>query len=323
MSRHIWIALLIMGLLVVSGCTDIEDMIEEATKQEITVSRTIHNDTSLRNFKSATVMEAVSVNVGSSLAAGAVGISTLAERIEVSRLGLGEVRFFIKGHFRNQSEHSALVTISAIPNGDPGGQPVVIGTVSLSAGETFQLENPNDMDQGSETIHENLSAVFCNLDEAYLVNPIVEVQGAASGKVAIDWIKFSALPTYWRVGDLSPGSLVSYKKNVKRVYKATLEGAVINNGDQLAEVRVYISQGKEIDPEDDLIAHAFLEAGEKIQGFEMLLDGGATKIKDAFENMVEGTAMTYDFVVVSKQPLEVKSKNLRIQAKLSVEADIF
>jgi hypothetical protein len=323
MYRHIWIAILFLGLIALSGCGDIEEMIEEATQQNITVTRTIHNSNSERDIKTATVMEAVSVAPGQAMAAGAASVDKLSERIEVSRLGLGEVRFFVRGHIRNLADTPALVTLSAIPNNNAALGEVNIGTITLLPGEDLRLENPSDMDQNSDSIHENMAAIFHNLDNDYTVNPVVEVQCAGNGGVIVDWVKFIALPTYWRTGELSPGGLMSYKKNVERIYDAGLEGSVKNTGDYLAEVLVYISDGKEIDPENDLIGHAFLEPGEKAEGFEILQSGGATKIKNAFKNMVNGQAMVYDFVVVSEQPLKVKSRNLRIKAKLTVQADIF
>jgi len=268
-------------------------------------------------------MEDVAVALGDRVAAGAVDISKLSERIDVYRLGLGEVRFFVKGYMRNHSDSPAFVTLSAVPNNSADGQPEMIGTVTLQAGEALELTNPSDMDQGSETIHENLAAVFGALGEGYVINPIVEVQGANQGEVIVDWIQLSALPAYWRTGILSPGGLTSYEKNVKRIYQAMLEGSVKNRGDQLAEVTVYISPKGATDMEESIIAHAFLEPDEKLQGYEMLVEGGATRIKEAFEKMVSGEDMHFDFVVVSEQPLAVKSRNLRIQAKLTVEANIF
>jgi len=306
------------------GCGDIEDMIEKATERTISIERTILDSTSERSVKSVTVVESIKVQHNDTYEVGMISIDDLAERIEVSRLGLGEVRYFVRGHIYNLSNEPALLRLTVIPNSEAGElSPVEIGSITLAPQEELYLEQMGEMDQSGETIHQRLQSVFHNLDERYLIDPIIQVEGDMEKGVHVSWLKLSALPVLWRTEAVPAGPLSSYKKNFRNVYDATLAGSITNKGTNLAEVSIYLGIGEEVDPEADLIAHAFLAPGETLHGFELLVEGGAARIRDSIEAMIEGETVHRDFVVVSTEPLTVKGKSLRLEAKVVVGVDVF
>jgi hypothetical protein len=313
----------LVSFLALTGCNSIEDMIQEATQQTISISRTISNSTSERDIQSVTVAQGVMVAGGQAIPAGVASVDKLAERIEVTRLGLAEVRFFVRAYVVNNSKLAAFVTLYAIPNAEGTGEPMPIGSIALAPFEKREIMNPGDMDQGADTIHENLKAIFLSLQDDYELNPIIQVQGSNSQGVTADYVQLSAQPVLWDSELMSPGSLPSFKKNVKRVYDAKLEGSITNYGENVAEVKIYLTTDPEADLEDNLLAEAFMAPGETLAGFEIEVEGGGDKIKNAFEAMIGGQKLSQDFVVLSDDPFSVKCRNLRLHAKLVVEADIF
>jgi hypothetical protein len=322
MTRTFGAFFILLSIFLLAGCGSIEDMIEDATRQEITISRTVHDSTSERNVPSATVVEAVSLYNADSIAIGPVSIDPIADPIEISRLGLGNVKFYVRGDLRNQGNSPAVVTFKVIPNNAPGVAPVTIGTITVPAKSRLDLDLPGDMDQDAETIHATLQGVVHQLDDAYLVNPIIEVAGGGGDRIDVDAIRIAAVPTYWREGVLSPGGIGSFAKDVEDVNAGALMGDVTNKGTFFAEVSVFLTSEDADATETELLAHAMLAPGEKIAGFDMLVDDGKAMIEDAFWQMVNGKKVNFDFVVVSEQPLKVKSNNLRLQAELVVQADV-
>lgn len=323
MKRLVLVAIVVFGLSLLVGCTSIEDMIEEATQQDITVSRTVHNSDSERGIQSATVMEAATISSGHYHTPGVVKIDTLSERIDVSRLGLAEVRFFLKAHIRNESNWPAVVTFYAIANQDPDGDPIAIGSLSMSPNETVKIENAGELDQDALTVHANLASVFDQLDENYEIIPAVLVQGPASANVTVNWVQVAAMPVYLRSEAFSTGSMRSYKNNITDIHKCQLAGSVTNTGDEFADVKLYLTAGADEETVETLVAKRFLGPGEEITGKDMTIEGGNDEIKSAFKRIIAGDDSGFDYVVVSDQPLSVKGNNLRIQCKLTVEADIF
>jgi len=323
MQRRVWIAFVILSVALMAGCTSIEDMIEEATQQDVTVSRTVHDSDSERGIKAATVVEAASITAGNFHSPGVVSIDLLAERIDVVRLGLADVRFFVKASVRNDSNVPAVVTFYAVPNGDPNGDPIAIGSLALNPNESARIENPGEMDQDAVTVDDNLHAVLDQLDENYEIIPAVLVQGSAAASVSVNWVQVAAMPAYLKSEDLSPGSLRTYGKNVKGIHECKLAGSVTNTGEEYADVQLFLNAGVESDEEEILIAERFLGPGEEVTGLDMTVEGGDDAIKDAFKRMIKGDDAGFDYVIVSQQPLQVKGNNLRIQCKLTVEADIF
>ncbi|NLH50212.1 MAG: hypothetical protein GX444_16655 [Myxococcales bacterium] len=323
MNRNFWAVLILIAFLGLTGCNSIEDMIQEATQQTVSVSRTISNTTSERDIQSVTVVEGVNVAGGQAIPAGVAKVEKLADRIEVTRLGMAEVRFFVKAYVENNSKLAAFVTLYAIPNAEGIGEPMPIGNITLAPFEKREVVNPGDMDEGADTIHENLKAIFLALGDDYELSPIIQVQGSNSQGVTADFVQLSAQPVLWDSDLMSPGSLPSFKKNVKRVYDAKLEGSITNYGANVAEVKIYLTIDPEAPLEDTLLARAFLAPGETLAGYEIEVEGGGHMIKNAFESMIEGQKLVQDFVVLSEDPFSVKCRNLRLHAKLVVEADIF
>ncbi|HPQ70702.1 MAG TPA: hypothetical protein PKW95_16375 [bacterium] len=319
MKRFVFLSLIIMGALLISGCGEIEEMIEEATERTVTIERTVLDNTKERDVKSVVVAESLELRYGTQ-PAGAVNVEKLADRIEVSRLGLNDVRFYLEGQLRNKNSNPALVRISIIPNNS--GEPIQIGSVTLAGKEELYLHSLEDMDQSYETIHERLKSALHQLDTRYLINPVVQVEGDTDNGVAIYWLKLGAMPVYWMNEVMPSRSLSSYKDNLREIQDATLAGSITNHGEGYALVRLFLGTNEEVDPENDLIAEAMLAPGETRTGLEILVDGGAKKIKSAIKALINGNGLNRNFVIVSDTPLEVEGDNLAIKAKLVVGLDI-
>jgi hypothetical protein len=322
MRRVFRIVFCVLVIAVLAGCDQIEDWIEGYTEYTVAVSRTISDSTKERDVQGVVVAEDILVNSGNYRAAGPVSVEPLAEPIAVGQIGLGEVRYFMRGRFHNQSSQLARIHLYLVPNAGSGEDPVEIGSVTVNPHTEFTLNGPAGMDQDPETTHERLAGVFWMLDEQYLVNPVIFVQGANSAGVVVDRLELAASPMYWKTEEFDTASIQEYKDTVQRVKSATLEGTVRNYGDSPAKVVIYLTKGDEFDPDKDRIATAIIPGGVEVEGYQMLLEGAEERIRVAFEEMIDGANYGYDYVVLSERPLKVKGVNLRLQAKLAVVVDI-
>lgn len=309
-------------VLTITGCTEIEDYIEKQTESTFVVSQSVHNSTDERNISYAGVVDEVIVAGGEVKFGGVASVDALADSFAIAEAGMGDVRFFVTGYLRNQTDKPAYLTLQLLPNANADIEPITIGRVTLAPHQEHEMTIPGQMDQTEDEIDANLRAVLSELDDNYFLDSILQVQGADTTGVLVQDLQIAALPVYWK-DEAFDSSLKKYRKSIENVSKATLEGSVTNYGTEAAEVSIYFSVDGELDPETNLVAHAYLAPNETISGYEMLTANGSTQIKDAFENMIKGKEVIHDYVVVSRQPLMVRCSNLRIQAELTVRADIF
>jgi hypothetical protein len=198
---------------------------------------------------------------------------------------------------------------------------VEIGTVTLRALEDYELENPGDMDQPAQKVHERLTELYLSLDERYLVNPVIYAEGAAEAGVHVSWLKLAAVPVLWRSEALETSGLSGYKKNIREIRDASLEGSITNEGTDLAEVRLYL--GTNPDDIGELVAQGFVEPGKTRYGFDLLVNGGEHTIKHAIKAMIAGDGGRSDLIVITENPLLVNGNRFRIQAKAVIGLDIF
>jgi len=313
---------LVIFALTITGCSEIEEYIESQTESTFVVSQSVHSSTDEKNISYASVVDELIVAGGQSKSGGITSVDTLADSFAIAEAGMGEVRFYITGYLYNQTDNPAYLTLQLIPNANADVEPVTIGKVTLDPREERELVMPGQMDQSEDEIDVNLRAVFNELDDNYFLDSIIQVQGADTTGVLVQDLQIAALPVYWK-DEAFDSSLKKYRKSIENVSKATLEGSVSNNGTEIAEVSVFFSVEGELNPATDLVAHAYLAPNETMAGYEMLTADGAALIKEAFENMIKGKEVIHDYVVVSRQPLTVRANNLRIQAELTVRADIF
>ncbi|MDP8223393.1 MAG: hypothetical protein P9L99_08545 [Candidatus Lernaella stagnicola] len=319
MKNSILILLAAFSLLL-SACGAIEDLIEDSTRRTISISRTIHDDAAERDVKSVAVAQGLVIPPGGFRAAGPVSVDRLSDSIEVSRLGIGETRFFLRGVLRNESAQTTVVTLGAVPNGDPA-QAINIGTITLAPYENLRLESAADLPGAGEIIHQNLTDLFSVLTDEYLLEAVVYQSGNAP--LIVENLKFAALPVYWKTKSFEDDGIKSYKKHLDGIHDAMLKGSVTNKGDSTAEVRVYMYGSEEFDAEKSLIAQAYLAPGETISGYDMTRDGGESEIESVFKDLIDGDEVFYDFVVVSKNPVSVISNELRAEIRIDVVANIF
>jgi hypothetical protein len=307
-------------LLLVSGCGAIDDMIQDATRRTISISSTIHDSTTDRDVKSAVVMKNISVTGGNVQLVAPVSVEGLSERIDVARLGLADVQFFLRGQIRNETGQTAIVTIGAAPEGKPDDA-ITLATVTLGPWRGLVLDTPADLGSAADAVDAALAAVLFKLDDTYSVFTAVKVDGTGAS-VTVDSLKLAALPVYWKTDALEESSLESYKKHIEDIKDVTLAGTVTNRGAGFAQVNIFLTE--EEDPlTTTLVATATLAPGETIAGYDMMIDEAGGLIEDAFWGVVDGKRFDVDFVILSPDPFTVESDRLRIEASIVVSASVF
>ncbi|MHA1570158.1 MAG: hypothetical protein ACTSXZ_11880, partial [Alphaproteobacteria bacterium] len=298
MIRPALIALIILFTSALVSCGEIEDLIEDSTARTITLDRTLHNTTSERDYRQVTIAHDVVLTNGQTYNGGSVSMADLADAIDVSQLGLGKVLFFLSGDIRNRGDRQAALTLLLKPQ-TAGAQISKIGTLTLPARVEYDLDEPDDLASAAAGIHRNLRDVFYTLDANYVVNPLLRVEGGDANGVQIKSLRLAATPVYWRSELIDPGSASEYEKYVEHVHGANLTGTVTNLGTGLAELRIYVSDPNAPDSATDIVAQTFLKPGETIAGENILVVGGGEIIENAFEDLIGGYDVRYDFVVVS------------------------
>ncbi len=309
-------------LIVLAGCGSIENMIEKATEREVTFYNTILDSEKDGDVKAVLVAHNLDARLGHIAATGEKEVSDLTDQIEVARLGIGEVCFYVKGRLINQGHLAATVRLFVAPGASADNLPAVeIGSVTLRGIEDYTLEKPGDMDQDAADVHERLSEVFFSLDDRYLVNPVIVAQGNGEDGVYIEHLELAAVPVLWRTRALETSALSGYSENIRELKEATLEGSITNNGTDLAEVRLYLSRNA--DEVGELVAQGYVQPGQTLHGYELLAEGGEGQIKKAMKSMIEGDGVRSDFIVVTSNPMLVSGDRFRLQATVIVGLDVF
>lgn len=325
MKTATWL-IFILTALMVAGCGAIEDMIQDATARTFTVSRTIHDSTSDRSFKSVLVIDELTVRSGGYKAGGAVSLEELADRIDVSRLGLADVDFFLRGSLENRSSQMAFVTVAAVPNGQLD-QVVELGTLTLGPRQLLRLEGPNDAGAAAAQINANLADLLGQLDDTYQVNVVIDVNSAGAEGVLVHQLRIAGQPVYLRSREIDADGVDDHGGKLTGIHGATLTGTVTNAGNGPAEIYVYLALenegGSDLEPRYVLVAETLLDPGATAAGEDMMIEEAGANIESAFKRLIDGQTVAYAFVAVSDEPLTIHSDNLRAEIKIDVEADIF
>lgn len=317
-----WFPLIAIFLftLMMAGCGEIEDMIEGATARTITAHQTVHNTTSERSPRSVAIADDIVMTNGQTRSLGAISLDEMTDPLEVSRMGIGSVFFYLRLAVRNRGNSAARLELSIAPNGT-NQTAIVVAIYNLSAGQTLIVDEPLTTKFGA-TLHRNLKMIYDQLDDNLVIAPSLRVTGGDSSGVEIAQIKVAATPTYWRSEDYQSGKYEGYKDNIDGIHDAKLTGQMTNLSDGAAEVRIYVSVGDAIDLENDLIAQYVLQPGETVQGEDMLLEGGGERIKQTFKDAIDGDMARYDLSIVSAEPIAVDSDSLQLEIKIDVKVDI-
>jgi hypothetical protein len=314
---------LLAATVLLAGCGDLQNLIEGATRRTVTIHQSISDSTKERGNDYATLMNDQSIAAGQARTAGRISLDDLAEQIDVASRGLGNVRFFISGRFRNFGGGAATVTIYLAPNPESGQAPApqLICSFGLAPGQTRKLASPEDLNPGADEIDARLKAVLATLDDSLLVLPVVQAQGSG---VAVDFLQIATLPFYWSGDEMDPSQYDQYADSVKEIGDGEIKGSVSNLGGDVAEVSLYATDKSDPDaPESTLVGYALLSPGQTAEGSEMLVEGGDEEIKNAFKALLDGRVMAYDYIITSPSPLKVQADNLRVQVNIVVEAQLF
>ncbi|HPM76466.1 MAG TPA: hypothetical protein PK961_05190 [bacterium] len=317
-----WFTLIALSLfaLMLVGCGEIEEMIEGATERTITAYQTVHNTTSERSPRSVAIAEDIIMTSGQTRPLGTVSLEEMTDPLEVSRLGIGTVFFYLRLAVHNRGNSAARLELSIAPNG-ANQTATVVAIFNLAAGQTLIVDEPSATQFGA-ALHRNLTTVYDQLDDNLVIAPSLRVTGGDSSGIEIAQIKVAATPTYWRSENYQSGKYEGYKDNIDGIHDASLTGQMTNLGAGAAEVRIYVSVGDVIDSENDLIAHAVLQPGETIQGEDMLLEGGGERIKQTFKDAIDGDLARYDLSIVSAESIAIDSDSLQLEIKIDVKVDI-
>ncbi len=323
MKRSITIIAALSAILVLSGCSAIENMLNGLTRQTITASRTIADTTDQTVVQTANFAPAMTVIGDQPTPVGVANLYSLAESMEIFTEGLANVQFFVLGHFHNLSDQPAVLSLLASPNVD-GSTPALLASLTLQPGEDIIIDSPGQMDQSATAVSQNIQSVLRQVNDQYAITPSVQAQGAGDCGVEMDSVQIATQSVYYETRTFTPGNLSEYQQDVVNVQNGTLVGTVTNTGTQSAELNLYImNDATPSDPLGSQVAHVVLGPGEVVDAQQIMTDIGGAQISSAFQTLIDGQSITGAMVIVSDDPLSLIFSNLSIQVPLVVEAKIF
>lgn len=322
MKNILVLSVLFLAAAWLSGCSAIEDMINDQTARTLDLSQQIQNKTAERSPHHATIVENLTIMSGQTITAPAVSAADLDEAIGVASGDLADTFFFLAARVRNLGSTAAKVDVALIPN-DASGTAVYIAPIYVGANQTLDIDLQDPFITGADVINDRIVQVVSQLDENYLLVPVVALQGGSGAGVVVDQLKITALPTYLRHEDLSETSIGDYSNHIDRIYDTKLLGSITNLGAASAQIRMLLTEGEGDDAVSTLVAEAVLDPGQTITAEEMLVEGGNELIEKGLEAVVDGDTVFYDYAMVSLDDLVVKSNDLRVETKVDVSANIF
>jgi len=318
----LFVTLAVLIAILDSGCGDIQEAIEDYTSRTISISHTIYDQTAERSGRSQEMVEQAVVRAGTPQSPGLIDLSEMLDPIAVSQMEMGEVWFYFKADVYNQGGVAADLKLILIPN-SLDDSPITVGTIALAPYERLSIERPADFGAAAATVNQRIKEAVALLDEELNLLPVLVLQGGNAQGVLVEDLVLAASPVYWRSKELGNTSLSSYEEYFDGVHDTKLTGTVTNLSDYPAEIRIYLAVEDDEDLADNLVAEYILEAGETIAGEDMLVDDAKNQMEEAIEDAIKGKMVNVDFVIVSAQPVNVKTDELKIKAQIDVRADLF
>jgi hypothetical protein len=312
----------ILCVMFACGCNVLNDLVGDLTEHTITVSQTIENDSVVSEYYFTPIAENILVAAGQTQIVGPCSLSSLADPIEISQLGLGQMAFFFTVQMANLGDAGATVLFAMSPNA-PGQSAVGVTELHLSPQQSLTISPPQTLSGNVAAINGRLTSVFNQLDADQNIYLAIAVEGGDANGVLIQQIGIATPPAYLQTQKITADGLSAYRKDISRVYDPELLGGIYNNGAGVAEVRLYLRRSNEANQPDDPIGLADINPGDSVAGDQLIQAGGYDRIQQAFGEVMDGAIMNYYYTAISTQTIDITSDDLRIQAKVEIKIHPF
>jgi hypothetical protein len=304
----------------VCGCNVLNQLVGDMTRQTVDISQTISDSSTTSQYSLAVIADNVTIGAGQAQTIGPESVSYLSDPIEISRLQLGQVAFFLTYDIRNLGNRAANVVVSISPN-DPSQPEIGITTIAVGAQQSANVGLDQTLDSTTRAIDTQLKEALNQLDGNAVAYVHFAVEGGDGDGVLIEQLGIAAPPSYLHTQHISAGLPSAVK--IDRVYDTQFLGAMTNNGAAAAEVRFYLRRSDLVDTPDDPVGMAEVQPGETVTADQMLATGGSDLIQRAFDEVAGGDDVYYYLTIVSPQTIQFMGDDLRIDAEVEYELHPF
>jgi hypothetical protein len=328
MKRAVWIMILsVIGLFLTTGCSSIEDAIEDMTTRKITVSHVVYNGTPEQDAEIDAVMENSVVYSGETIASPIRNLEEFTSSFETYLSDLAPTLISLTGKISNSTEAGANVMIAIGPWGtiDDPSQWVDLGSMYIGAGESLVFEGNKGLTEPAEQVDANLYT-FLSAHPEIAQDPgnngaelFFTVSGNGDARVQVEFLRLTSTPVYKNVRPLSSSMIGGYSNRVKDISSVSLTGQVANNGITDMRFLLVISDyGESVNFETGLVADGFVSPGETANVSDLVVEGGLSRIKNAMYNLLDGDLLDGNIYLLSDATVNADVDDLEIESKITV-----
>jgi hypothetical protein len=317
----------VIGLFLLSGCSSIDEAIEDLTTRKVTVSHVVFDGTPQKETLSEGVVESEVINAGDTVARTIENLGDFVDSLDCFTSDLAPALVSLSGKITNSTDYGTTVIISIGPSGsiDDPGKWAELGSVYVGAGESLLFEESSGLNEKAEKVDNNLFTFFSDHPEIQQ-NPLdngadlfISVDGPDQSRVQVKFINFTANPVFRIERPMSSDMIGGYSKRVKSIGSVALTGQVKNYGSTEVRFMLVISEyDSEVNFATGLVADGFIDPGETRQVSAMVVDGGLPRIKNAMYDMLDGDLISGNIYLLSDTTVHADVHSLKIESKLTV-----
>jgi len=308
----------------ISGCGDIGNMIENATERDVNFTKTVHDGVVKKDVAVAPMVQDEVLSNQNEPIVDAFDLTNIVDPIDLSKEHLPGALFYFYGRMINNADQNVEVEIALYNNKTDQLEPVM--NVYLAPHQTLNFTHPHDLSDKPRNVHKIIVSKLRTLgkdkDGLYTGGFQLTLYADCPASVQVPYLGLANLPLHRKTESFDSSAYHQYSDYFLGVKESFLNGSVQNDSDFPMTVELYISKDGRIEGDANLVATATLGAKQFIYGKGMMLSDGEAKLADGIKEMIEGTNVFFEYIIIADDAFTATGFNLEIEAAIKVGYDI-
>ncbi|MCZ7584829.1 MAG: hypothetical protein M5R36_16690 [Deltaproteobacteria bacterium] len=271
--------------LAFSGCSELEEAIDELTTQNVDFYQGIYDGYAVRPPVSLKIAQAMPVSANGPVESGFSPAWTVAEQVLALDAGLDEVELSLDATVENTGNSAGRVYVFFAPSATPTeSQALLIGSIWMEPGQLAELTGSEGFEQSAADVEDAIVEYFLENQTEENFHVFLYGENAGHNTIVMHELRINATPTFsWL--NMVPASLLggagSHVDDIGAVgvtgtfrNKGTAPARfvwVVNSGDGFANVEENLIIDTVVDPGRSTSASDGLVVPEGLKRLESLL----------------------------------------------------
>jgi hypothetical protein len=309
-------AVIAVLMVATAGC-GIEEMFEDLTTREVSISTLIYDGAPTRSVGWSNFAELKVVTAGSQTNLDG-DLAEIHPNLIFYRQDVAPELVEVEGQIRNLANSDVSMTLTLV-NPDVENSDVYLGTIVVPAGKLIDIAYSNGFEETPDQVEEAIYTFFHANPDLKYARIVADTQGNAGAALKIVYLDLIATPTFRSALPMSGNLAGGYSGNVKSILSVSMTGTVENQGtEDLRFIMVIAKQSQDPNIKEKLIADGIVPPGKKVDVSRLILEEGLPHLKSALKDALDGNNLENNIILISEAKVEADLRSLQVKSELRV-----